>query len=278
MTLYFQPRLSDFDFHLFRLVGSGLGNLLFPLARSLLYVDSHQGVLMPPTWRTLKVGPILRREMDRRSYGDLFEHRPIGEFATGLSRRLLLPSMTEQDFLAAEPNSLQGDRRVIVAGMEGRFAPISTAAAPVYRYLLSKSRFAPRSQACDIHVHLRLGDFQEASAAGFSSNTRLPLEWYVSAIRHLQESRGVTSVRLFTDEPDKVAAVKEQVPGLVYLPPVNALVDMLEMAAAPYVVCSNSTFSLWAVFLGDCVAVVPDQALIAAYSLPAREVITVTER
>ncbi len=72
--------------------------------------------------------------------------------------------------------------------------------------------------------------------------------------------------------------MQKHVPELVYIPAVNALVDMLEIATAPYVVCSNSTFSLWAVFLGDCVAVVPDQELIDSYSLPAREVITVTER
>ena len=70
----------------FRLGGAGLGNLLFPWARSLVYAKNNHSICISPTWRALKLGPLFRNEKDKRFYSDLF----IDSGISGLQKFYLL--------------------------------------------------------------------------------------------------------------------------------------------------------------------------------------------
>ena len=53
--------------------GGGLGNLLFIFARSIVLAEKINSQIIWPTWPSIKVGPWIRREKDKRFYGDLFK-------------------------------------------------------------------------------------------------------------------------------------------------------------------------------------------------------------
>ena len=55
-----------------RLGGAGLGNILFPWARALVYAQENSCIRIQTTWKNLKIGTFLRKERDKRLYFDLF--------------------------------------------------------------------------------------------------------------------------------------------------------------------------------------------------------------
>ena len=71
--LFVFPKFSQGDHFGIRLGGPGLGNLLFPFARAIIYSNKNNIPLINPTWPNIKVGPVLRNERDKRFYIDLFK-------------------------------------------------------------------------------------------------------------------------------------------------------------------------------------------------------------
>ena len=63
---YTYAKFSDKDFYLFRLGGAGLGNILFPWARAVIYRKKNDIKQLNSTWFTLKIGTFFRRERDKR--------------------------------------------------------------------------------------------------------------------------------------------------------------------------------------------------------------------
>ena len=89
---YVYPKLSEHDLGFVRLGGAGLGNILFAYARAAVFAREHDCQLIWPTWPSIKLGPILRREADKRFYNDLFSNQSghIG----GLKKMWLLLTRT----------------------------------------------------------------------------------------------------------------------------------------------------------------------------------------
>ena len=85
--IYIYPKFSKYEFFGFRIGGNGLGNLLFIFARAVIYAKKYQVELINPTWRSIKLGTILRGERDARTYSDLFD-KPIG--ISGIKKFFLL--------------------------------------------------------------------------------------------------------------------------------------------------------------------------------------------
>ena len=82
------PLFEKYDLGVVRLLGPGLGNLLFPWARAVVACDRDGLTLIDPTWPSIKVGPLLRGEADLRFYGSLF--RPAPHSVSGLRKLMLL--------------------------------------------------------------------------------------------------------------------------------------------------------------------------------------------
>jgi hypothetical protein len=58
-------------------------------------------------------------------------------------------------------------------------------------------------------------------------------------------------IYVFSDEDSpRLRTALEGIQNIKFLRPTNAATDMLRMANAQHIIASNSTFSLWAAFMG----------------------------
>src|SRR5689334_20396259 len=87
--LYAYPRFSTLDLGFVRVLGPGLGNLLFPWARCVVACRDRHLIPVAPTWPQIKLGPWLRGELDKRTYAGLFLPR-VGEVSGIRKMRLLI--------------------------------------------------------------------------------------------------------------------------------------------------------------------------------------------
>jgi hypothetical protein len=247
--LTFYPRLSGWDLLLFRGPGAGLGNLLFPWARAEIYAETSGGRVIAPTWRNLKLGPWLRREPDKRSYGSLFRHRPPAQAVADLLRRATSRRLCEDEYLAGGP--VDTDTLIEVADLRRGFADIDGHAKFLQARLTRLSRqslAAPRSDF--IALHIRCGDFAPAPPR-YQRNSRIEPGWFVAELQRIRTIRPDMPAIVFTDDTSgEIEATFARCPDVVFAAPANALQLIFHMAAADHLVLSNSTFSLWAAFLG----------------------------
>lgn len=245
------PQLSALDLGFLRSPGPGLGNLLFPISRALAGAHRHGGRFIYPTMRQIKFGPYIRREADKRTYGDLLRGRSAREWqdwlAASVSRRI-----DEAEF-----DGSQGGAVVRYAGLGRYFHDLTAHSNLIGSWLTANARSAPAGPSFDISVHVRLGDFAAAPSGASAGNVRQSFAWYRRAIlKALEITPAVKpSLMLFTDG-DAGEVIRQIGAGtmLVDTSP-NALTSILQMSKARAVVASRSTFSMWGVFLGGMPAV-----------------------
>ena len=280
-SVIFYARLSKYDFHLFRSPGSGLGNLLFPWARAVVCHANSDGHLISPTWRNIKLGPWLRGEADKRTYGDVFKHRPLVKWLQDLKIKATRPREISEheyyDFIGiGNPASpVSKPTLVVFEGMAGYFSDIAGHEDLIRSTLRQECRIPVDQVPAHIAVHVRLSDFVTAAAGAnqtYSRNTRVDLEWYESEIQRVKERYRDLPVRVYTDDREcpgvrKLASDE----GASVVTPTNALVDMLKMSEATHIVLSASTFSLWAAFLSKATVSATFRELFDDYGLRSAE-------
>lgn len=263
---YVYPKLSDIDLGVTRIGGLGLGNMLFTYARALLCVRDHGAELIWPTWNSIPVGQILRREENKRFYRDLFVNRKEG--IAGWKKAWLL--MTRKKMSEAEWKTVSdkqdyavSEGKVIVfSGMEDEFVPLMGKGNSDFLYrhfqsvLQDKNKeallFEPGNGIC---VHVRLGDFtrgtQQELKAGIS-NMSIPIFWYASIIKQLQKVLPEkTPVYIFSDGTNEELAELLELPYTERKTYGTAVADIMAMTKAKIFIASGSTFSRWVRFLGQ---------------------------
>lgn len=212
----------------------GLGNMLFTWAQAAAYCHRTGAQMIAPVWaRISRIGPWLRGERYKRFYG--------GEFTNA--------------GYAPRWRRWFGDVKVF-CGMEGFFDPFIKEQRYIRDELwrivsrrISDQVMKVADEGPFIGVHIRRGDF---SSLGLATGN----EWYVSAIaKALENDKGVKTIRIFTDGyPEEVAFVAQVFPDLrvIVMPKAPAIQDILLLSMSAKMVCSpRSTFSMWAVFLGQ---------------------------
>jgi len=243
----------------FRFGGPGLGNLLFPWARSVAFANRHGLPRINSTWKTVKIGPMLRGEFDKRTYNDLFQEHET----EGLRKFFLLnfaERVSEQEAHKALENTGKRPAVIWFEGMEGLFEPILDDFEVVKKELHkmvtdTHKKAADSFQADGISVHIRMGDFQEAPSEEVlrsgAWNYRLPQKWYKTTIEKIREAAAKElPVYIFSDGKD------EELTELLSLPNTrrvffgSAIADMLALSKSPLLIASASTFSMWASYLG----------------------------
>lgn len=242
---YVYPKLSDKDFYIIRIGGLGLGNMLFTYAKAVLYARDHGARLIWPTWVSIPVGQILRRESNKRFYHDLFQNR-IGAVSGFQKLRLL---WTRKKDIA------------VMEGMEGEFEPIAGKENSEYLYrhfqtiLQERNRkameFEPGNGIC---MHIRLGDFTRGTEADLKAgnpNTSIPIEWYIDVIQQIRDAVSETlPVYIFSDGSREELQDILALPGVQQVTFGTAIGDILAMSKARLFVASGSTFSRWVRYLG----------------------------
>ncbi len=260
-NMYLYPKFTGIDCFYFRILGDGLGNLLFPWARAVSLSSKYNLPIIAPTWPQLKIGPLMRNEPDKRFYSDLFSH--TDRYVSGIRKVKLLttlPKLTEDIFLnACEP---AGSRNIVyIGGMDGFFSSIINDHELIKRELLAitnpKHKLQRNISEHAISVHVRLGDFQKTSASNVAAltsgafNTQLPISWYKQMIIRLRNILGYDyPVIIWSDDAG------DKLEELVNMPNTrreflgSSIADMLGMSSARVLVASGSSFSMWASYLG----------------------------
>ncbi len=256
--MYSYARLSDRDTGFVRLIGNGLGNLLFPWARWILATRQHHLTPIAPTWLQIQMGPILRNEPDKRFYHKLFVSP--SEQIHGIEKITLLntrPKITEQAF---SPDAQSPEKAIVVfEGLRNQFGDILRDHARVKQELVSIARPEhTRGLEYDfknsITVHVRMGDFFVTRDTRIFHNGqmgyRIPLSWYADKIEQLRAHFGNLPAHIFSDGTDAELAELLNLKDCARLSFSSSLADMLAMSQANLFIGSASTFSQWASYLG----------------------------
>lgn len=255
MNTYSYARFTGPNLVFFRVRRSGLGNLLFAWARSI--VTSTQCGLTPiyPTWRQATVRGVLGIK-PLRYYGNLFQ-RPPG-YVGGVRKQLLLaslPTISESEFhRSSEP---PGGKIVVFRGFQHYHGPILGDHELVSRELtrMVRPRHLPSPPALPfVGVHVRLGDFTPSDGEGLAAgllNRRLPLGWYVDMVKQVRWAAGrPVPVRLFSDGDREELRPLLQMEKVEMADRASAVTDLLALSYSAVLIASGSTFSMWASFLG----------------------------
>ncbi len=254
---YVYPKLSERDYCLFRCGGSGLGNILFTYARALSYAEKNNCKLIWPTWPSFKLGPILRREKDKRFYTNLFCNNR--GYISGIQKMKLLATKEK----ISEEDALNGadceDKIIVFSGMKGCFSPILEDSQLILKDIIKnlhpKSKQALKFDGSKaIGMHVRLGDFTRASwedvKAG-NHNSSIPIEWYVQIAKDLRSiTRENTKIFVFSDGTDEELSPLLELDNTERISFGTAIGDIIGLSKVDVFVASGSSFSMWARYLG----------------------------
>lgn len=238
MNKYVYPKFSTIDLGIFRIKGSGLGNLLITYYRAWLIAQNNGFILIEPTWPAIKLGPIIRRERDKRFY---FELRK-GSIVSNIGRIILYWRM-------------KTTRQLIeVQGLGTFFKELNPFRDDIrYHFFNNVLRHIPR-ETRDGHtsVHIRLGDFslpKDNTSILTQRNYRIPSEWYLNEIEKEIMNPNTKRILIFSD------GRKDDLLWLPENPKIKLILngdwkdDLLAMSECDKHIISNSTFSEWGYFL-----------------------------
>jgi hypothetical protein len=272
--LYAMPVLGRF----------GLAHGLLAWARCRLWCEEHGARMLAPNWFTLRLGPYLRGERDKRNYWLLFH---AGRAVAGPRRLMLLARARAIDVGPEWPSAPEPEARpvllrfhnALVANEVKSFDQVRGRGAWLRQELLAitRRRFHPAvARAPHLAIHVRLGDFSRppADTPEGATNTRLPMDWYVDRLQAVRQVIGREAPAVvFSDGEDAELAALLALPGVVRAPRQASVTDLLQMGQAACVISSGSGFSLWGAFLGDAARLChPGQLIVPALGDAAREV------
>lgn len=225
----------------FRLGGAGLGNILFPWARSLVYAKIHDSTNIKTTWLSVKAGTVLRSENDKRFYSDIFTNE-TGIY--GIRKFLLLNFSNKIKYFS---------------GMEGLFSDFVDEQEYIKQKLLSMTnpsyiQSAKKYPADGVGVHIRLGDFsedhKEKKLRDKAWNYRIPIDWYIDMLEKVCRVKHMP-IYIFSDGDNSELSKILALPNVYRVHYGSSISDMLALSNSKLLISSASTFSMWASFLGQ---------------------------
>jgi len=253
---YATVQLGGWQLGCLRIGGAGLGNILFPWARAKIFSKENDATFLPPPWASLKIGPWLRNESDKRNYGALLR-TPI---SSCLRRSLVeLTSLTLSEMNDSRPAAPQTkDVLYTFSGMRNKMHDIFGHHVFIRQELTNIYKGNPplvKAEHPYIAVHVRQGDFRqatnEAEIRDGKTNTQIPDKWYASIIGRLHEANPSLPVHIYSDGNEGSLREILSLPNTKLISGGNALTDMFGLADSLILVASNSTFSQWGSYLGQ---------------------------
>lgn len=236
---------------------AGLGNMLFPWADCYLRCRDLDLQMIAPSWRKLRLGPLLRGERDRRNYHLLFTAE--GRI-TGFAKWFRLMTARRVHFSESfDPGSCRDTTVVIFDDLQifHRLAGRQDELRAGLRAMTKPGYIpAPRCRPT-IGVHVRLGDYFPPGAPPTPGcHYRQELSWYREALREVRRVAGsaVDAVVYSDGDDDEVRDLLRE-ENVTRSPHRSAVTDLLSLAESSIIIASRSTFSLWGSFLGQAPAV-----------------------
>jgi len=251
------------------LFGAGLGNSLFPWARSVVAANTFGLPMLSPVWARVTSGggwitaikTFSLKNASRRTYRGLFR----GKLSFGkrlrellvLSRakhldESLLPKQIESSSSSSSPTVF------VFENVRDGFDPLwphRSYLRDEFTKLVKPEVLAsvPSSVVPRFGCHIRLGDFQKTSDSRrlAQANARLPLTWYACQLQLLASYWPNIPIEIFSDGTDEELAPLLQLPNVSRANYQNAVADLVAMTRLRLLICSGSSFSAWAAFLGN---------------------------
>lgn len=251
------------DLAVARIGGSGLGNCFFTYFHAFRLSLEGKARMVAPTWRSIRIGPLLRGERTLRHYSRELKSHP--DEMQG-ARRLWLLATGEQAVSDALVTRLDGDvpsagrgDLIRVEASRFTFVGLHEYREHIRRRLLDIMVHRPQTPSWGaggyIAAHVRLGDFAVATQGqletGRSDNLRVPLSWYAQAIALLRAEKPGVPVRIYSDGRAADLAELLKIDGVSLHAEPGDVDDLLSLASADILIGSESTFSRWAAFLGN---------------------------
>ncbi len=251
--------------------GAGLGNELIHWGKAFIAAEELSMKLLHPAWG-----------INPRKYWRYFQTSRT-DFITQKAIRTIFPTVRfcEEDFLRhsgddfasalaafAWENQLR-ERKPIVLEIDGLWGGpgLLEPAREFIRGRLLATRWTAANlyaiarrtgmERLKIGVHLRRGDFDEpVSVNAYSGrfNISLPLEWYEATMSSLYKGLGERAVFVIATDasPEEIYPLTSRFPCVTTFDlPNGDISDLLALSACDFLVCSVSSFSLWAAFLGE---------------------------
>ena len=226
-------------------------------AKCYLWAKDNNAEMIAPNWTKIHPRRLVTFDSDQRLY---FRYFTNAGYIKGFEKiRLLLLGfrMTPEEYVAL--TSPQKNLCIIEFSGLGEFAPLIGRHEEVRRelYRIINRGYLPEPAPIKpfIGIHVRLGDFivtkyTDELKAGMS-NTRIPLDWYIQALRKLRKTIGKRPARIFSDgEPAELELLLHE-PMTEYVKKSAALTDLLKLAQSSTLIASRSSFSLWAAYFGQ---------------------------
>ena len=239
----------------------GLGNKLFPWSRAVICARKYGLKVLAPRWAQIRVGPLFRRERDKKFYIGLFTNKG---YISGIKKLKVLffnLKIKEQDFnenLFID-TGVKKSRVIVFSGLKDYFYDLKGN----HDFLREELRKITESKWIEISdkfgknfivINIRRGDF-------VLSGVHTPLEWFIGVARRIRE------LSQLDDIPIKIISdgtIEELSPFLgvknteLVLSLGSAIADILAMSNSSFLVASKgSTFSAWASFLGRMPTIYP---------------------
>ncbi len=250
--------------------GAGLGNELILWAKAFIAGQALGMRALHPAWG-----------INRRRYWRYFQTSRL-DYLEHQALRRTLPSVRfeEEDYLrhgggdfadalvsfASERNLLKRAPLVLeIAGLWGGPGMLEPAREFIRGHLLrtrwtAGNLFTVDRRAGDtrlrVGVHIRRGDFTapiEPAAYAGKFNLAVPLSWYEAVMAALQHNFGDQIVFVVASDagPKELAPITNRFNCVTtYDIPNSDVSDLLTLANCDMLICSISSFSLWAAFLG----------------------------
>jgi hypothetical protein len=244
---------------------AGLGHSLQPYSRAFCYYARGEAEFVHPRWFRFRIGPYLRREMDKREYHRIIR-TPSGWGVPSASavRRLWMRTVDEASF---DPRS-DGQYLVVRDDRPHDFRPLEPYRDRFVDALRSISRIAPAEPSCKgptIGIFHRSGDMR-GRAPDSSDDRRLrthgygyiPVGYASEALREVRRIAGwkVPAVLSTDASAEEIEPIMSQ-GGVTLARTDSALANMLEMRMHDVLIIGTSSYGRWSWFLGDAFAIVP---------------------
>lgn len=259
---YVYPLLgSAFKNPFFGIASPGLGNCLFPFARALAYAEINGARLIWPEWFQLNIGPLLRGELVSRNYYKEFNTNITDVVLTEKLYRLSVMKRTTEPEALGQETALS-NLIIEFEGMHGWFQPINECRDLLLPLLLNRVRAQSMCAAGTIGVHVRRGDFKDATYqelyAGGKRNLRTPIQWFAAAMQKACNESGLFKFTLFSDGSDIDLAPLTNEFDCNVVRGQSSMADIISLSSSSMIIGSRSTFSLWAYFFSEANLVLPE--------------------
>ncbi len=251
--------------------GYGLGNELIPWAKAWIFAQEASAMCMPPAWGS---NPREYWRYFKSPRWDSLVHRAVSKvvptisFAQSDFDAIGLTDFREASrrFIELHNLDIKSFWNVEITGLWGAFEGLRPSRSFLLSRLLSTTHTIQNiyrikqnidNQKLFVGLHVRMGDFSKSNLYSYQSSVNMswPIEWWVNIIERLNNCFGASNINFLLASN---GSLNELSPLLSHdnvlftsSLPYSDISDLLTLSECDLICGSLSSFSMWAIFLGN---------------------------